>query len=70
MTPSQSLALPLEAAPCCAGIDQQLIDDRFDAVRLRSRDGFEATFVPKVGMTCCSLRYGDVELLGERWECR
>lgn len=35
-------------------------------VRLRSSDALEATFALDVGMTCCSLRYRGVELLGER----
>jgi aldose 1-epimerase len=39
----------------------------FDVVRLGSGDALEATFTPQVGMTCCSLRLGDVELLGQRF---
>lgn len=39
----------------------------FELVTLSSPDGLEASFAPRVGMTCCSLRYGGVELLGERF---
>jgi hypothetical protein len=36
-------------------------------VRLHSQAALEATFAPQVGMTCCSLRHGGVELMGERY---
>lgn len=39
----------------------------YDVVRLSSPDGLEAAFAPQVGMTCCSLRHGGVELVGERY---
>jgi aldose 1-epimerase len=39
----------------------------YDLVRLSSPDGLEAAFAPQVGMTCCSLQHGGVELIGERY---
>ncbi|MDW5595266.1 hypothetical protein VSS74_13030 [Conexibacter stalactiti] len=39
----------------------------FELVTLGSPDGLEASFAPRVGMTCCSLRYAGEELLGERF---
>ncbi|MDO8188154.1 aldose 1-epimerase [Conexibacter sp. JD483] len=41
--------------------------DGFEVVTLASADGLEASFAPRVGMTCCSLRDRGVELLGERF---
>ncbi len=32
-----------------------------------SSDGLEATFIPEIAMTCCSLRYKGAELLSERY---
>jgi hypothetical protein len=39
----------------------------YDLVHLSSPDGLEAAFAPQVGMTCCSLQHGGVELIGERY---
>jgi galactose mutarotase-like enzyme len=68
MTPPTALALPRDAAtrvPCIIRTDTT--DDGFDVVRLCSQDAFDATFAPQAGLTCCSLRHGDAELLGERF---
>ncbi len=82
MSSPVALALPLDVAPDGAWIRSDTIRDGYDLVRLGSQDAFEASFVPQVGMTCCSLRHAGVELIGERcgleayascelpWECR
>jgi aldose 1-epimerase len=54
------------AAPVAA-IGTDTTHGGFDVVRLGSEDALEATFAPHVGMTCCSLRHGGAELLGERF---
>jgi hypothetical protein len=41
--------------------------DGFDVLRLGSQAGFEASFAPQVGMTCCSLRHRGAELVGDRY---
>jgi aldose 1-epimerase len=67
MSPPTALALPPGAAAGIACIRTDATQGGFDLVRLRSQDAFEATFAPQVGMTCCSLRHGGVELIGERF---
>jgi aldose 1-epimerase len=46
---------------------REAAQEGFQTVRLRSQGALETTFAPQVGMTCCSLRHGEVELLGERF---
>jgi aldose 1-epimerase len=68
MTTPAALAIPLDTAtgvPCIVRTDAT--QDGFDVVRLRAQDAFEASFAPEVGLTCCSLRHGGSELLGERF---
>lgn len=67
MTRTAALALPLDVAPRGACVEREVTQDGFDTVRLCSQDALEATFAPQVGMTCCSLRHGGAELLGERF---
>ena len=67
MTSPAALALPLDVAPGGPSIRTDTTQDGYDVVRLRSQDALEATFAAQVGMTCCSLRHGGVELIGERY---
>jgi aldose 1-epimerase len=64
--PTVLVPAPETAAPV-ASIGTDATQDGFDVVRLGSEDALEATFAPHVGMTCCSLRHGGAELLGERF---
>jgi aldose 1-epimerase len=66
MTSPAALAVPLDVAPGCACVRSNTTRKGYHVVRLRSQDALEASFVPQVGMTCCSLRFGGVELIGER----
>ena len=66
MTSPAALALPLDAAADGARVRSDSTREGYDVVCLRSQDALEASFVPQVGMTCCSLRHGGVELIGER----
>ena len=71
MSPLPAVALPVDAAPAIVrGASWRRTDatqDGFDLVRLGSQEALEATFAPQAGMTCCSLRHGGVELIGERF---
>jgi aldose 1-epimerase len=67
MTSPAALAVPLDVAPGGPSIRSDTTQDGYDLVRLRSQHALEATFAPQVGMTCCSLRHGGVELIGERF---
>jgi aldose 1-epimerase len=66
MTSPAALAVPLDLAPGGACIRTDTTQDGYEVVRLGSQDALEATFAPQAGMTCCSLRHGGVELIGER----
>lgn len=47
-----------------SSVDAEGRQDGFQVLRLRPEHGLRATFVPAVGMTCCSLRHNGEELLG------
>jgi hypothetical protein len=66
MTSPAALAVPLDLAPGGACIRTDTTQDGYEVVRLGSQDALEATFAPQAAMTCCSLRHGGVELIGER----
>jgi aldose 1-epimerase len=67
MTPPTALVVPPNAAASAPEIQREATQDGSDAVRLCSTDTLEATFAPRVGMTCCSLRHRGAELLAERF---
>lgn len=68
MTPPAILERPAADPPAPAPACSRTLamHDDYEVVTLRSADGLEASFAPRVGMACCSLRLGGTELLGER----
>jgi aldose 1-epimerase len=67
-TPTATLAPPSDTqAPVAAAHTETLQGGGFDVVRLSCPSSLEATFAPQVGLTCCSLRHGGTELLGQRF---
>lgn len=58
---------PVMAPPAVACTRTVAMHGDFELVTLRSQGGLEASFAPRVGMACCSLRHDGVELLGERY---
>lgn len=70
LTVERDLDDPLAAAAVAAPVACSrtvALHDGFEVVTLASADGLEASFAPRVGMACCSLRHRGVELLGERF---
>jgi hypothetical protein len=67
LTAPTTLAPGPDTAAPVAAIGPDATHGGFDVVRLGSEDMLEASFAPHVGMTCCSLRHGGAELLGERF---
>lgn len=65
--PPVVLDRPVLPAPVVACSRTVAMHGGFELVTLRSQEGLEASFAPRVGMACCSLRHAGVELLGERY---
>lgn len=66
MTPPVVLERPVVPVPVACSRTVAMHGD-FEVVTLASSDGLQASFAPRVGMACCSLRHRGVELLGERY---